>query len=207
VARTVVKICGITRAEDARAAVDAGADWLGFVLMGSSPRRIEPARARAIAASVDGTITVAVMVAPTPDQALEAASLAGAQRVQLHRVDAYAWPRDFPLPVAFAVPVAEDGSLTESLPPESHLVLLDTSDPHRTGGTGRTFPWETARVVAATRPMLLAGGLDPDNVEKALDQVRPFGVDACSRLETEPGIKDAEVVRRFVAAVRRFDER
>jgi phosphoribosylanthranilate isomerase len=122
-------------------------------------------------------------------------------------VDAFAWPRDFPLPVAFAVPVAEDGSLTEPLPPESNLVLLDTSDPRRAGGTGRAFPWESARVVAATRPMLLAGGLDPSNVEEALDRVGPFGVDACSRLESEPGLKDAEAVRRFVAAVRRFDER
>ena len=204
---TIVKVCGINRAEDARASVDAGADWLGFVLKGDSPRRIDPERARAITAAVDGTTTVAVMVSPTPDEALAAATRAGTQRVQLHRVDAYAWPRGFPLPCAFAVPVAEDGALTEPLPPESDLVLLDASDARRAGGTGRTFPWETARVVAATRPLLLAGGLDASNVEEALMRVRPFGVDACSRLETQPGVKDAGRLHAFVAAVRRFDER
>jgi len=206
-ARTIVKVCGITRVEDARAAVDAGADWLGVVLKGESPRRIDGERARAISAALDGATIVAVLVSPTPDEALALATRAGAARVQLHRVDAIGWPADFPLPATFAVPVAADGSLTEPLPPERWTAMLDTSDARRAGGTGRPFPWETARVVAATRPVLLAGGLDADNVAAAVETVRPFGVDASSRLESAPGIKDAERVRRFVAAVRACDER
>ena len=75
------------------------------------------------------------------------------------------------------------------------------------GGTGERFPWETARVVAATRPALLSGGLDALCVAAAIERVEPFGVDASSRLERAPGIKDAEKVRRFVAAVRAWDER
>ena len=203
---TIVKICGITRIEDARAAVDAGDDGLGVILMGDSPRRIDATRALAIARGVDGTPIIAVMVAPTPAEALELARLAGATRVQLHRVDAFRWPEDFPLPVAIAVPVAADGSLTEALPPERHTVLLDTSDARIAGGTGRTFPWEAARVVAATRAVLLAGGLDASNVAVAVETVRPFGVDASSRLESSPGIKDPERVRSFVAAVRAADD-
>ncbi len=203
---TLVKICGITRLEDARAALDAGADWLGMVLNGDGPRRIEPERARAIAAAVDGAVMVAVLVAPTPAEALDLATRAGARRVQLHRTDPFAWPRDFPLPASFAVPVAEDGALVAPLPPEPHTPLLDTADPALPGGSGRTFPWETARVVAATRRVFLAGGLDAGNVAEAVTLVRPFGVDASSRLESAPGIKDADRVRRFVEAVRALDE-
>lgn len=205
--RTVVKVCGITRLEDARAALEAGADWLGFVVLGESPRRIEPERAAAMIAMLGDAVGVAVMVSPTPEQALALATRAGAGRVQLHRVDAPGWPETFPLPASFAVPVARDGSIAETLPPMRHLVLLDSAHPQLAGGTGGTFPWETARIVAATRPVLLAGGLDADNVAAALDRVQPFGVDASSGLERVPGVKDHDKVRRFVAAVREWDER
>jgi phosphoribosylanthranilate isomerase len=205
--RTIVKVCGITRPEDARAAVAAGADWLGFILWEGSPRNIAPERVRAMSEAHESAVTVAVMVAPTPDQALRAAALAGADRVQLHRVDPATWPADFPLPVTFAIPVAQDGSLGAPLPALDHLVLLDTAHPKLPGGTGERFPWETARVVAATRSVLLSGGLDAECVAEAIERVQPFGVDACSRLERAPGIKDPEKVRRFVLAVRASDAR
>ena len=205
--RTLVKVCGLTRLEDARAALEAGADWLGFIVKGDSPRRVPAATVARIASALPGALLVAVMVDPNPGEALELAERSGAARVQLHRVDAAAWPGDFPLPIAFSVPVAEDGAMTAPLPPERHLVLLDTAHPSRAGGTGETFPWETARIVAATRRVLLAGGLHDGNVAAAIARVRPFGVDASSRLESAPGIKDPERVRRFVAAVRACDER
>jgi phosphoribosylanthranilate isomerase len=145
------------------------------------------------------------MVAPTPDEAFDLASRAGAHRVQLHRVDPLAWPAEFPLPVAFSVPVAVDGSLTLALPDPQHLVLLDTAQPSMAGGTGRTFPWRTAAVVAATRDVLLAGGLAADNVATALDVARPMGVDASSRLESAIGIKDEARVRAFITTVRAWD--
>ena len=205
--RTIVKVCGLTRLEDARGAREAGADWLGFVLIGQSPRRVEPGEAARIVAAVGSVGTVAVMVSPTPAAALELARRAGVERVQLHGVDAAAWPDDFPLPASFSVPVAPDGSITEPLPPTRHLVLLDTAHERLAGGTGTPFPWETARVVAASRPVLLAGGLDADNVGAALACVHPYGVDASSRLESEPGVKDPLRVRRFVAAVRAYEAR
>lgn len=206
-AATLIKICGLTRLADARVAHEAGADWLGMVLLGESPRRVAVEAAREIATALDGAVTVAVLVAPTPDQAWQMASAARATRVQLHRVDPLTWPADFPLPASFVVPVAEDGSLTIPLPEPRHLVVLDTADPARAGGTGRTFPWATAGVVAATREVFLAGGLGADNVGAALDAVRPRGVDASSRLESAPGIKDESRVRAFVAAVRAWDAR
>jgi phosphoribosylanthranilate isomerase len=205
VPRTLVKICGLTRPEDARAAVEAGADWLGFVLLGDSPRLIEARAAAAITAACPDTPTVAVMVAPSPEQALALATRAGARRVQLHRVDPLAWPTDFPLPIAFSVPVGEDGRFATALPDERHLVLLDTADTTRAGGTGRVFPWESAARLAATRPLFLAGGLDETNVAAAIARVRPFGVDASSRLEFAPGVKDPDKMRRFVVAVRAGD--
>jgi phosphoribosylanthranilate isomerase len=202
---TVVKVCGLTRLEDARSALEAGADWLGFVLWEGSPRRIDPDRAAEIVAALAGGVPVAVLVSPTPDRAAALANRMNAQRVQLHEVDALAWPTDFPLPVTFAIPVTEDGALGRPLPRTGPLVMLDAADPVRVGGTGRRIPWETARVVAATREVLLAGGLDAESVPEALEIVCPFGVDASSRLESSPGIKDPEKVRRFVAAVRAFD--
>lgn len=207
-ARTIVKICGLTRLEDARDALAAGADWLGFVLRGESPRLVSAAVARAIREALGAEVeTVAVMVGPAPDEALRLAREAGASRLQLHGVDPAEWPAEFPLPVAFAVPVAADGALLAALPPRRDLVLLDTAHARLAGGTGRTFPWFVAATVAADFRVMVAGGLDGDNVVAMLEEVRPFGVDASSRLESAPGIKDAARVRRFVAAVRAHDAR
>jgi len=203
--RTVVKVCGLTRLEDAREAVRAGADWLGMILAPESPRAIGAAAAREIALALDGVTSVAVLVRPTPVEAAEVARRTGVARLQLHGVDPLRWPRDFPVPVGFVVPVAEDGALVAALPDPRDLTILDTHDPARAGGTGRAFPWASARVVAATRDVMLAGGLAADNVAAALAAVEPFGVDASSRLESAPGIKDAAKVRAFVAAVRAFD--
>jgi len=205
VVRTIIKVCGITRLEDARAALDAGADWLGFVLWEGSPRQIASDAAADIIAALPGVTAVAVMVAPRPDEALATARRIGAGRLQLHRVHPTTWPARFSLPVAFAVQVAEDGGLASELPATDHLLLLDTADDTLPGGTGRSFPWERAADLAARRPIMLAGGLGPDNVSEALDRVRPYGVDAASRLETAPGIKDHDRVRRFVSAVRTHD--
>lgn len=205
--RTLVKVCGLTRLEDARVAHECGADWLGFVVHDPGPRRVSPERVREILAALPGAIGVAVMVAPTPDQALALATRAGARRVQLHRVEAEAWPEDFPLEVSIATPVRPDGRLAGTPPPVRHLVLLDTAHPSLAGGTGAPFAWERVAALAASRPVMLAGGLDPTNVGRAIAAARPFGVDASSRLERSPGIKDADKVRRFVAAVRESDER
>lgn len=204
---TLVKVCGLTNAADVAHAVECGAHWLGFIVLGESPRRIEAAFAGELLRAVSGAEGVAVMVGPTPAQALDLARVAGVRRVQLHGVDAAAWPEDFPLQVHAAVGVDLAGALTASPPPARHLLHLDTSVAGREGGTGRSFPWEVAEALARRRHVVLAGGLSPENVARAVAAVRPFAVDASSRLEASPGIKDPDRVRRFVDAVREQDER
>ena len=204
--RTIVKVCGLTRLQDAHEARKAGADWLGFVIHGESPRRVRPEVMSNVMTTLPGMTGVAVMVAVTPDEALALARRANAKRVQIHGVDPATWPDEFPLPVTLSVPVAPDGALTAALPPASHLAMLDAAHPTLAGGTGRRVPWESARIVAVTRPILLAGGLDAVCVAEALERVRPYGVDASSGLEESPGIKDVEKVWDFVAAVRAWEE-
>ena len=204
---TVVKVCGLTRLEDARVAVEAGADWFGFILWEHSPRAVTVEAAAAIVATLELREAVAVMVSPTPAEALEAARAIGAARVQLHRISPAEWPAGFPLPVSFAIAVDADGRLSHTPPGPDHVVLLDSGDELLAGGTGRTFPWEAARALARQHRVMLAGGLDGDRVGEAIAMVEPFGVDAASRLESSPGRKDHERLRRFVAAARAADDR
>jgi phosphoribosylanthranilate isomerase len=145
---------------------------------------------------------VAVMAGVGPDEALAFADRSHARRVQLHRADAARWPADFPLPCTFAVGVTPEGALLAGEPPAPHLLMLDTSIAGHEGGTGRTWPWAMARAIAERRDVLLAGGLHADNVAEAIHTLKPFGVDAASRLEARPGVKDPEKVRRYLEAVR-----
>ncbi len=200
--RGIIKVCGLTRAEDAAWAIECGADWLGFIVRGASPRLLAPQRAGEILAALPGAVGVAVMVGVSPAEALAIARAMNATRAQLHDVDASSWPGDFPLPCAFASRVEEDGRFAGEPAPEPHLVLLDTAHAGLAGGTGRPFPWQAAASLAARRPVMLAGGLDGENVANAVAAARPFGVDASSRLESAPGVKDRERVRRFVTAAR-----
>ncbi len=206
-ARTLVKVCGLTRVEDVRVAVEAGADWVGFVLNGDSPRRIAPEAAATLRAVANGVATVGVMVSPVPDDALALARAAGCDRLQLHRVDPAQWPDDFPLPVTFAIGLHDDGRLSATLPHARHLVLLDAVHAALAGGTGQRIRWDAAGRLAGVRDVILAGGLDDTCVAEAIEQVRPLGVDASSRLESAPGIKDPARVRAFVRAVREIDDR
>jgi phosphoribosylanthranilate isomerase len=207
VAHTVVKVCGLTTLADARMALEAGADWLGFIVGAGGARDIGADATATIARALPGVVTVAVMARVTPAQALELAGRAGTTRVQIHGIDAAAWPADFPLPAALAAGIDAEGRLHGSIAPPPHLVHLDTARGDATGGTGLTFPWPRARDLMGTRPFMLAGGLDGDNVARAIAELSPYGVDASSRLESAPGTKDPGRVRAFVNAVRTADAR
>jgi phosphoribosylanthranilate isomerase len=206
--RTLVKVCGLTRLEDAKWALECSADWLGFIVRSDGPRRIEPERVAAIVDELGAKESaghwraVAVMMGAGPEEALGLAQRARVHRVQLHGADASRWPAEFPYPCAFAVGVTPEGVLVANEPPAPHLLMLDTSLGGHEGGTGRTWPWPVARSIAARRDVLLAGGLHAGNVAEAISVLRPFGVDAASRLESRPGIKDPEKVRRYIEAVR-----
>jgi len=187
-----VKICGITRLEDAEAAVAAGANALGFIFWPGSPRRIDPYRAKAIVRQLPPYVAaVGVFVNQPSDYVASVASLAHLTAVQLHGDETVAAARAVGRPVMKALPLAlaADAGQLEAWP-SNMLILLDTHDPVRRGGTGQTIDWESAAAVAARRRVVLAGGLTPDNVAGAIARVRPYGIDISSGVESAPGVKD-----------------
>lgn len=194
---TVVKVCGITSAEDARAAVEAGAGALGFNFYPKSPRYISPATAASIIAGVPaGVLKVGVFVNEPPARIQDIVHEAGLDVAQLHGdEDVTSLPAGVRVWKAFRV----DGSFAlehlERFPAEAFL--LDTpTDLY--GGSGHPFDWTRARGAGAR--ILLAGGLDESNVRQAIATAHPWGVDACSRLESAPGKKDHGRMARFIAA-------
>lgn len=202
---TRVKVCGITRAEDAAVAVGLGADALGFVFWPRSPRYVEPGRATAIVRELPPFVTaVGVFVDERPEEVRRIAMVVGLHAVQLHGNETVSEYTGLGRAVIKAVSVerGRSGERAFSLP-ASVTVLLDAHDPVRVGGTGQTIDWAEAATVARTRRMILAGGLRPDNVRDAILAVRPYAVDVSSGVEKEPGAKDAGQIRAFLDAVRR----
>jgi phosphoribosylanthranilate isomerase len=195
---TLIKICGITALEDALAACDAGADALGFNFWPGSPRYIEPERASRIIERIPGhVLAVGVFVHETAERIEEIAAISGIEAAQLHG--------DCGVPRLRWWKALEAGPevrrLIEQFPAEAFLLDAPAGAQH--GGTGRTFDWKLAAGLPGR--IVLAGGLGPDNVKEAIRAARPWGVDACSRLESAPGRKDAAKVRAFVRAVREME--
>ena len=196
---TAVKICGITRREDAEVAVTHGANALGFVLWPASPRHTTPAAVGEIIRHLPPFVTtVGVMVNPSADDIARAAD-AGLRVAQVHGTVPAGALR---LPVLRAVHLSASGG--DAIEPniDDDTVLLDAHDPVRHGGTGQTVDWTRARAIAAKRRIVLAGGLTPLNVREAIKMVRPYAVDIASGVESTPGIKDHELLRRFIAAAK-----
>ncbi len=197
-----VKICGITRLEDAQAAVDAGANALGFVFWPKSPRYVDPARAKEIIATLPATVNaVGVFVDQPADDVNEIAEWVGLGAVQLHGGENQDYVRAMTRPVMKAVAVdGANAPIVDAWPP-SVGVLLDVHDPVKKGGTGKTVDWTIAAEVAKHRPIVLAGGLTPENVGEAIARVQPYGIDVSSGVEAEPGIKDHERLKALFEAV------
>jgi len=192
----IVKICGITSRQDALAAAQAGASALGFNFYPGSPRYLTPAAAAAIIPDLPaGVWKVGLFVNEPAESVAALASALALDVVQLHGEAA----PPAGLRIWKAVPVGP-GFRPEQLEtcPEAEALLLDTTSVKAHGGTGETFDWAVAR--SATRRVILAGGLDPSNVRQAIRTARPWGVDACSRLEIAPGRKDHRLVAEFVQA-------
>ena len=200
---TRVKICGICRADDASRAVALGASAIGFVFWPSSPRYIEPARAREIAAQLPPHVTaIGVFVDQPPADVAEVAALVPLGAVQLHgteSIDAFAHIAQ-PLIKAVAVTADFDVARLADIPPFV-TVLLDAHDPIRRGGTGRTIDWTVAAEIARRRPTILSGGLTATNVAEAIARVRPHMIDVSSGVESAPGRKDDDKLREFFAAI------
>jgi phosphoribosylanthranilate isomerase len=196
----LVKICGITRLEDAEAAAQAGAAAVGFVFWPGSPRYVDPFRARAIAARLPPFVTtVGVFVNQPTAYIAGVASLVRLGAVQLHGDETPGAAEALPLPVIKAIRLGDAGIAGW---PARTTLLLDAHDPVRRGGTGQTIDWSAAAAVAAERRVLLAGGLTPDNVREAVMRVRPFGIDVSSGVESAPGIKDPQRIRALFESLR-----
>jgi phosphoribosylanthranilate isomerase len=192
-----VKICGVTRVDDALAAVEAGANAIGLVFWPDSPRFIDPYRARAVAAALPPFVTTVGLFVDQPIAYVNGvASLVRLGAVQLHGDETPEFAAAVAAPVIRALPV----HLADAWPIETTL-LLDAHDPVKRGGTGRTIDWPAAADVASRRRVLLAGGLTPDNVAEAIARVRPFGVDVSSGVERAPGIKDHQRIRALFEAI------
>jgi phosphoribosylanthranilate isomerase len=210
-----VKICGITNVNDARAAIAAGADMLGFNFYRPSPRFIEPQKAReiidALRAEIENLSTTMVGVfvnESSPDSVIQIGDQAGIDAVQLHGDESIEFCRSLKVLLggrALIKVLRVDDSFEpdKAMEYETDGIMLDAFHHELRGGTGRLIDWSIARRTGElVQRLFLAGGLSPENVADAITQVQPYAVDACSALESLPGRKDPERMKAFVRVVR-----
>lgn len=208
---TKVKICGITKKEDAFAAAKLGADALGFNFYKYSPRYILPEKANEIIEKLPHNILkVGVFVNENPDKIIEIANFTKLDAVQLHGDETPEFVRkiraESNLEIIKAFRVSPGFALEKISEYGVDTILLDAYSPNERGGTGETFDWKIAKQVQNIFPkMYLAGGLSAENIFDALIKVKPFAVDACSGLEKEKGVKDLQKLERFLSAVKEHE--
>lgn len=200
-----VKVCGITGPEDAHLAAESGADAIGL-LFAESPRRVSVERAREISAALPPEVArVGVFVNASDKEVLRTAREAGLDYAQLHgdeTPDTVAAVREGGVKVVKALRVRDADSLARMDGYAADLYLLDSFSAKARGGTGERFDWALAEALKGCDNILISGGITPDNVREALEFFEPHGVDASSSLESAPGEKDADRVRRFVGAAK-----
>ncbi|MBA3610464.1 MAG: phosphoribosylanthranilate isomerase [Rubrobacter sp.] len=201
----LVKVCGITNTTDARAAAESGAGAVGLVFA-PSPRRVGVEEARVISAALpDGVLKVGVFVNAAPEEVLRIAREVGLDYAQLHGdegPEVVAAVRDGGLPVIKALRVRDADSLEDLERYGADLYLLDAYSASARGGTGERFDWSLAKTLVGRGNIVVSGGLGPENVGEAVVAFEPYGVDASSSLEDEPGKKNGERVRRFIGAAK-----
>jgi phosphoribosylanthranilate isomerase len=211
--RTRIKMCGITREKDVEAGVAAGLDALGFIFYEKSPRNVEPDFVRSVVAKMPPFVScVGVFVDRDRQELEELIEYCGLSHAQLHgnedpkyceRVERFVSP----CRVVKAFRVSGESIPSDFTPYDTtvHGYLLDTYVKGVAGGTGETFDWRIIRKLNLRRPIILAGGLSPENVAEAIQSVAPFAVDVNSGVEIEPGIKDHVKLAEFVRNVRLAD--
>jgi len=202
-----VKVCGITNAEDALAAVEAGADALGFIFFEKSPRYVVPSVAASIIAELPPLVTpVGVFVNEGMAAVRSIMDTCGLAMAQLHGDENVSYCSELARPAMKALRLKDRGSLLALAEYQGRGgvrgFVLDTFSELAYGGTGQTTDWGLAADVAKSTPILLAGGLTPGNVTEAIRTVRPYGVDVSSGVESAPGKKDHAKMRAFIDAVR-----
>ncbi|MDH4585360.1 phosphoribosylanthranilate isomerase [Pseudomonas sp. BN415] len=199
-----IKICGITRIEDALAAVAAGADAIGFVFYAKSPRAVTPAQARAIVAALPPFVTTVGLFVDMPRAELtQVLAEVPLDLLQFHGDESPEACAGYGRPYikALRVKPGDDIAAAISSYPEASGILLDTFVQGTPGGTGEAFDWGLVPQIAA-KPLILAGGLTPENVGEAVRQVRPYAVDVSGGVEACKGIKDAAKIQAFIQQAR-----
>lgn len=201
--RVRVKVCGMTRSEDVAAAAELGVDAVGFVFYPKSPRNLDIERAQALAAAIPPFVTVTALFLD-PEAALvhEVMGRVRIELLQFHGVEPPEFCRSFGRPYIKAVPMGSPVDLHEYARRHNQAaaLLLDSHAAGQKGGTGKSFDWSAIEKPDGL-PLILAGGLKPENVGAAVRQVRPYGVDVSSGVESAPGIKDREKIKAFVREV------
>lgn len=198
------KICGITRIEDALAVVEAGADAIGLVFYGKSPRAVSVEQAAAILRALPPFVTTVGLFVDMPrDELQQLLQRLPLDLLQFHGDESPADCEGYGRPYIKALRVRPGEDVAAAMAPYSGArgILLDTFIEGVPGGTGASFDWSLVPDDAA-KPIILAGGLDADNVARAIRQVRPYAVDVSGGVEASKGIKDAGKIRAFVQAVR-----
>ncbi len=195
-----LKVCGITSLEDALAAIECGAEFLGFNFYRKSPRYISPEAARTIITQLPSNVTaVGIFVNEAqPEDVSEILGLSGAKLAQLHGDEG----ADYCAVVGAervikALRVGEGFDVQQVLNYPAWAILLDAFDKNLYGGTGKTANWEVAREAAKLTRLFLAGGLSPENIAEAIQAVQPFAVDVNSGVESAPGVKDAAKLKKL----------
>lgn len=205
--RTRVKICGITRAEDARVAADAGSDAIGLVFYVNSPRHVEIDQARAVVATLPAFVTTVALFRNAEAEYVNAVLAAvDIDLLQFHGSESADFCRGFDRPYIKALGMLGQADIEAQAKayPDARGLLLDAHPPGGEGGSGETFDWHS--IPAAMRgDIILAGGLNPDNVFDAVSTVRPWAVDVSSGVELSRGIKSAGRIQTFINEVKRAD--
>jgi len=198
-----VKICGNVTLKDTLAAAEAGADAVGFVFHAKSPRNVSPKAVAAIVSHLSPMVTsVGVFVNEKPDVVRQIMSDCGLTYAQLHGEESPQYCAELRVPVLKGIRVRSREDVSALAPYRVKAILLDAYVEGLIGGTGATFDWDLAVEAKAWGPIILAGGLTPDNVAEAISRVRPYGVDVSSGVESAPGVKDHAKVRAFVKNVK-----
>lgn len=204
--KVMVKVCGLQRKSDLLYAVKLGVDALGFILA-DSPRQVSIKKVKKITAGLPPfVIRVAVVVNPSQEKLIEIIESQLFDYIQFHGQEDPDLLRKVPLKTIKAIPVAKssDLKLVDQYRDAADYLLFDTKAGQQTGGTGKTFNWQLLAQQEFEQPFILAGGLGADNIETALQQVKPAAVDINSKIETSPGIKSNRLLEQVIIKIRNF---
>ncbi|HDD35730.1 MAG TPA: phosphoribosylanthranilate isomerase [Candidatus Desulfofervidus auxilii] len=208
--RIKVKICGITRIEDALFAADLGVHALGFIFYSKSPRYVTPQKVREIIESLPPFLqTVGVFVDEKKENIINTAQFCGLNLIQLHGHETPMFCEMLGFPCIKALSVKNERSLNSILSYKGKVkaILLDTYKKGKFGGSGETFNWSLAvKAKAFEIPLILAGGLKPENIKEAIKIVKPFAIDVNSGIEKAPGIKDRHLMERLFEILRKIED-